>query len=175
MPRGLFPIVLDGVLEYLVSNPRLQLAEDEYCHAACYGTFIAGVAVELRKLLEAAFVTDGITPAFGQRLEAISCGSATSAPAMKTWGSPEFTELLELCKDRVYDANITSAAHQRFGGAFRCNDRERDGSGSSRENFKTTRPWRGTVAPRATFAKDATKNSDKGMAKAEVLTVDKAE
>eukprot|EP00873_Tetraselmis_striata_P042862 jgi/Tetstr1/463126/TSEL_008060.t1 len=61
-------------------------------------------------------------------------------------GSPEFTELLELYKDRAYDANIASAAktttHQRFGGAFRCNDRDRDGGGSSRKHFKTTHPGR---------------------------------
>eukprot|EP00873_Tetraselmis_striata_P039206 jgi/Tetstr1/459470/TSEL_004837.t1 len=40
-------------------------------HAACYGAFIAGSTVELRQLLAAACVTEGITPAFGQRLEAI--------------------------------------------------------------------------------------------------------
>eukprot|EP00873_Tetraselmis_striata_P003741 jgi/Tetstr1/424005/TSEL_014616.t1 len=40
-------------------------------HASKYETFIAGVEVELRKMVAAAFVTDGITPAFGQRLEAV--------------------------------------------------------------------------------------------------------
>eukprot|EP00873_Tetraselmis_striata_P036533 jgi/Tetstr1/456797/TSEL_043471.t1 len=67
----LFPIALDRVLEHLVGNPRLQPVADEYYHAACYGAFIAGSDVELRKLLSAACVTDGITPAFGQGLEAI--------------------------------------------------------------------------------------------------------
>eukprot|EP00873_Tetraselmis_striata_P024273 jgi/Tetstr1/444537/TSEL_032414.t2 len=43
----------------------------EYYHAAWYGAFIPGSAIELRKLLVAACVTDGITPAFGRRLEAI--------------------------------------------------------------------------------------------------------
>eukprot|EP00873_Tetraselmis_striata_P044332 jgi/Tetstr1/464596/TSEL_009352.t1 len=56
-----------------------------------------------------------------------------------------FSELLELYnKDRVYDANIASAAkitaRKRFGGALWRNDRDRDGGGGSRENFKTTRP-----------------------------------
>eukprot|EP00873_Tetraselmis_striata_P018822 jgi/Tetstr1/439086/TSEL_027576.t1 len=45
-----------------------------------------------------------------------------------------------------------------FGGALWRNDRGRDGGGSGRENFKTTRPGREAVAPRATFAKDATKD-----------------
>eukprot|EP00873_Tetraselmis_striata_P001734 jgi/Tetstr1/421998/TSEL_001242.t1 len=85
-------------------------------------------------------------------------------------GSLVFSELLELYKDRVYDANIASAAkttaRQRFGGALiRRNDRDRDGGGGgSRENFKTTRPGRVAVAPRATFAKDATKDSNTGPA-----------
>eukprot|EP00873_Tetraselmis_striata_P003490 jgi/Tetstr1/423754/TSEL_014385.t1 len=69
--HGLFPIALDRVVDYLLGNPRHHPAADEYYHAACYGDFIAGSAVELRKLLAAACVTDGITPAFGQRLEAI--------------------------------------------------------------------------------------------------------
>eukprot|EP00873_Tetraselmis_striata_P033077 jgi/Tetstr1/453341/TSEL_040332.t1 len=61
---GLFPVALDyRVLEYLHS--------DEYYHAACYGAFIANSAVELPKLRDAACVTKGITPAFGQRLEAV--------------------------------------------------------------------------------------------------------
>eukprot|EP00873_Tetraselmis_striata_P036532 jgi/Tetstr1/456796/TSEL_043470.t1 len=78
-------------------------------------------------------------------------------------GSPEFTELLELYKDRVYDANIASAAKTTarqclFGGALQRNDRGRDGGGGSRENFKTARPGREAVAPRPTFAKDVTKD-----------------
>lgn len=32
------------------------------------------------------------------------------SPGTKTHGSPEFTELLELYKDRVYEANIAFAA-----------------------------------------------------------------
>eukprot|EP00873_Tetraselmis_striata_P040601 jgi/Tetstr1/460865/TSEL_006024.t1 len=43
----------------------------EYYHAACCGAFIAGLAVELRKLLAVACVTDGVMHAFGQRLEAV--------------------------------------------------------------------------------------------------------
>eukprot|EP00873_Tetraselmis_striata_P011744 jgi/Tetstr1/432008/TSEL_021484.t1 len=43
----LFPITLDRVLEYLLGNPRLQSAAEECYHAACYGAFIAGSAVEL--------------------------------------------------------------------------------------------------------------------------------
>eukprot|EP00873_Tetraselmis_striata_P036677 jgi/Tetstr1/456941/TSEL_043611.t1 len=88
-------------------------------------------------------------------------------------GSLVFSELLELYKDRVYDANIASAAkttaRQRFGGALiRRNDRDRDGGGGgSRENFKTTRPGRVAVAPRATFAKDATKDSKDGQGQGE--------
>eukprot|EP00873_Tetraselmis_striata_P007218 jgi/Tetstr1/427482/TSEL_017610.t1 len=71
---GLFSIALDRVLEYLLDDPRLQPVADLYSHAACYGAFIAGcelLVVELRELLVAACVTDGITPAFGQRLEAV--------------------------------------------------------------------------------------------------------
>eukprot|EP00873_Tetraselmis_striata_P018215 jgi/Tetstr1/438479/TSEL_027034.t1 len=71
---GLFSIALEWVLEYLLDDPRLQPVADLYCHAACYGAFIAGcelLVVELRELLVAACVTDGITPAFGQRLEAV--------------------------------------------------------------------------------------------------------
>eukprot|EP00873_Tetraselmis_striata_P014503 jgi/Tetstr1/434767/TSEL_023818.t1 len=94
-------------------------------------------------------------------------------------GSPEFSELLELYKDRVYDANIASAAkttaRQRFGGALRRNDRDWEGGGGSRENFKTTRPVREAVAPRATFAKNATTESGKSKAKAEPPLVDTAE
>eukprot|EP00873_Tetraselmis_striata_P011746 jgi/Tetstr1/432010/TSEL_021486.t1 len=86
------------------------------------------------------------------------------------------TRILELCKDRVYDANIASAAkttaRQRFRGALRRNDRDRDGGGGSRENFKTTRK---AVATRATFAKDATKDSGKSKANVEPPPFDKAE
>eukprot|EP00873_Tetraselmis_striata_P009710 jgi/Tetstr1/429974/TSEL_019836.t1 len=50
-------------------------------------------------------------------------------PGTENLGSPELTELLELYKDRVYVANIASAAKttarsQRFGGAFWRNDRD---------------------------------------------------
>eukprot|EP00873_Tetraselmis_striata_P022374 jgi/Tetstr1/442638/TSEL_030733.t1 len=97
-------------------------------------------------------------------------------PETEYLGSPMFTELPELYKNRVFDANIASGAkptaRQRFGGAFRRNDRNRDGGGSSHENFKTTRRGREAVAPRATFAKDATKDYGKGKAKAEAPTVD---
>eukprot|EP00873_Tetraselmis_striata_P038196 jgi/Tetstr1/458460/TSEL_004315.t1 len=170
----------------------------EYYHAACYGAFIAGSTIKLRKLLAAACVTEGITPAFGQRLEAIVHSMEAIddghrfrvAYLRKHWdtqmhhgdtfaldvvrehyfrlgtdnhGSPEFSELVELYKDRVYDANIASAAkttaRQRSGGALRRNDRGQEGGGGIRENFKTTRPVREAVAPRAIFANDATKDS----------------
>eukprot|EP00873_Tetraselmis_striata_P005187 jgi/Tetstr1/425451/TSEL_015898.t1 len=73
-------------------------------------------------------------------------------PGTENMGSPEFSKLLELYKDRVYDADIASAtkttARQRFGGALRRNDRDRDyGGGGSRENFKTTRPCGGARRP----------------------------
>eukprot|EP00873_Tetraselmis_striata_P010856 jgi/Tetstr1/431120/TSEL_020835.t1 len=49
-------------------------------------------------------------------------------------GSPEFTELLELYLDRVYAANIATAAKtsvcMRSGGGHPCDDRHRDGSGN---------------------------------------------
>eukprot|EP00873_Tetraselmis_striata_P009968 jgi/Tetstr1/430232/TSEL_020061.t1 len=45
--------------------------DGEYYHDACYGAFIAGLVVELRKLLAAACVTNGITPAFGEQLHAV--------------------------------------------------------------------------------------------------------
>eukprot|EP00873_Tetraselmis_striata_P001967 jgi/Tetstr1/422231/TSEL_013083.t1 len=151
---------------------------DEYYHATCCGAFIAGSTVELRKLMAAACVTEGITPAFGQwleaivhRMHAIDDGHRFRLTYLrKHWDtqmhhgdtfaldvvrerylrsgtenmrSPEFSELLELCKDRIYDANIASAAkttaRQRFGCALRRNDRDRDGGGGSRENFKNTR------------------------------------
>eukprot|EP00873_Tetraselmis_striata_P034106 jgi/Tetstr1/454370/TSEL_041277.t1 len=69
---GLFPITVDRVLELPLGNPRLPPAADKYYHYdACYGGLIAGLAMELLKLLSAACVADGITPAFGQRLEAV--------------------------------------------------------------------------------------------------------
>eukprot|EP00873_Tetraselmis_striata_P040343 jgi/Tetstr1/460607/TSEL_000532.t1 len=63
---GLILMSLDRVLEYrLLGNPRLQPEADEHYHAACYGAFIAGMAIELRKLLAAACVTNGVPPDFG--------------------------------------------------------------------------------------------------------------
>eukprot|EP00873_Tetraselmis_striata_P021737 jgi/Tetstr1/442001/TSEL_003151.t1 len=160
---GLFPIALDRVLGYLLGNPRLQPAAYEYYHNACYVAFIAGSTIDLRKLLAAACVTEGITLAFGRRLEAIVHNmeaindghhlrlaylrkqwgtpmhhgdtfeldvvrESYFRPGTETLGSPEFFELLKLYKDRVYDANISSAAkptaRQRFGGALRRNDRD---------------------------------------------------
>eukprot|EP00873_Tetraselmis_striata_P028001 jgi/Tetstr1/448265/TSEL_035552.t1 len=50
---------LDRVFEYLLGNPRLHPAADEYYHAACHGAFIVGSAAELRKLLAPACATDG--------------------------------------------------------------------------------------------------------------------
>eukprot|EP00873_Tetraselmis_striata_P037415 jgi/Tetstr1/457679/TSEL_044226.t1 len=55
------------------------------------------------------------------------------------------------------------------------NDRDRDNGSGGRENFKTTRPGREAVAPRATFAKDVIKGYGKGKAKLEAHTFGKAE
>eukprot|EP00873_Tetraselmis_striata_P019150 jgi/Tetstr1/439414/TSEL_027848.t1 len=134
--------------------------------------------------MAAACVTDGITPAFGQWLEAIvqSMEAIDDGHRFRLAYLRKVArvyELLELYKDRVYDANIASAAkttaRQRFGGALRRNDRNQNGGGDSREKIKTTRPGREAVAPRATFAKDVTKGFGKGKAKAEAPTVDMAE
>eukprot|EP00873_Tetraselmis_striata_P009969 jgi/Tetstr1/430233/TSEL_020062.t1 len=77
-------------------------------------------------------------------------------------GLAEFTELLELYKDRVYDTNIASAAktsaRQRFGDGPRRNDCNRDGGGGNRNGFKNVRPARETAASRTTFATDVTKD-----------------
>eukprot|EP00873_Tetraselmis_striata_P044336 jgi/Tetstr1/464600/TSEL_009355.t1 len=86
-------------------------------------------------------------------------GSATSALVpSENLGWPDSSELLELYMDGVYNANIASAAkttaRQRFSGALRRNDRDRDSGGGTREHFKTTRP-----ASRPIIAKDATKDS----------------
>eukprot|EP00873_Tetraselmis_striata_P011972 jgi/Tetstr1/432236/TSEL_002272.t1 len=72
----------------------------------------------------------------------------------------KLTEIPELHKDRVYDANIASAAktsaRQRFGGGHLRTNRNRDGGwGNCGGNFKTARPKsREALAPRAAFAKD---------------------
>eukprot|EP00873_Tetraselmis_striata_P013218 jgi/Tetstr1/433482/TSEL_022754.t1 len=148
-------VPLDRVREYdVLGNRRLQPAADEYYHAACHGAFIAGSTIELRKLLAAACVTEGITPYFGQRLEAI-------VHNMEAIDDGHRFRLAYLRK--YWDIQM----HHRFGGALRRNNRNRDGSGGRRENFKTTRPGREAVAPRATFVNDATKNSGKGEAKVE--------
>eukprot|EP00873_Tetraselmis_striata_P043290 jgi/Tetstr1/463554/TSEL_008433.t1 len=69
--------------------------------------------------------------------------------------SPEFTELMELCKDRAYDANV---------------------DGERRENVDRARPSREALAPRVAFTMDTTKDAGKGKAKAEAsVTDDKAE
>eukprot|EP00873_Tetraselmis_striata_P026549 jgi/Tetstr1/446813/TSEL_034293.t1 len=85
-------------------------------------------------------------------------------PGTENRGSMEFTEVLELHKGRIYDASIASAAaktaaRERFGGASRRNDRDRDGGGSNRDNFKNARPELEATAPLATFTKDVTKDS----------------
>eukprot|EP00873_Tetraselmis_striata_P020573 jgi/Tetstr1/440837/TSEL_000253.t1 len=114
----------------------------------------------------------GITPAFGQWLEAIVHGMEAIDDGHQ-FRSPEFSLLLELYKDRVYDANIASAAKTtarlRFGGALRRNDRDQDGGGGSRENFRTTRPGREAVAPRATFAKDGAKDTQGVLRRADPM------
>eukprot|EP00873_Tetraselmis_striata_P002490 jgi/Tetstr1/422754/TSEL_013551.t1 len=129
---GLFPIALDRVLE--LGNLVLSRQRMSTHHAACYGDFIARSAVEPRKLPVTAYVTDVITPAFGRRLEAIVHSM-----------------------EAIDDGHWFHPAYLR--NALRRNDHERNGGGGSRENFKTTRPGREAVAPRATFAKDVTKGS----------------
>eukprot|EP00873_Tetraselmis_striata_P041650 jgi/Tetstr1/461914/TSEL_006992.t1 len=188
---------------------------DEYYHATCCGAFIAGSTVELRKLMAAACVTEGITPAFGQWLEAIvhrmhaidDGHRFRLAYLRKHWDtqmhhgdtfaldvvrerylrsgtenmrSPEFSELLELCKDRIYDANIASAAKTHRPPALRMRppaQRPRPGRRRRlpRKLQDYARPGREAVAPRATFGKDATKESGKGKAKVEAPSVDKTE
>eukprot|EP00873_Tetraselmis_striata_P039087 jgi/Tetstr1/459351/TSEL_004745.t1 len=74
-------------------------------------------------------------------------GSSSEPPAKwaKQPAKPAFAELLELCKDRGYCANMASAAKitacKHFSGVLRRNDRDRrdSGRGGSREIFKTTR------------------------------------
>eukprot|EP00873_Tetraselmis_striata_P000881 jgi/Tetstr1/421145/TSEL_012188.t1 len=174
----------------------------EYYHAACCGAFIAGLAVELRKLLAVACVTDGVMHAFGQRLEAVvhimeavdyghrfrlaylrklsdthmhngdtfaleDVQERYPRSGTENTGSPEFTELLELNKDRVHHANIASVPL--------LSRLSHDGDGN-RDSFKNARPARETTASRTIFAKDVTKDYGKGnMAKAEAPTDDKAE
>eukprot|EP00873_Tetraselmis_striata_P042587 jgi/Tetstr1/462851/TSEL_007800.t1 len=65
----------------------------------------------------------------------------------KNMGSPECTEMLELYKDRVYDANTAGVAKTR--------------------NFKKVRPAREAAAPCITFTKDVAKDVGKSKAKAE--------
>eukprot|EP00873_Tetraselmis_striata_P044335 jgi/Tetstr1/464599/TSEL_009354.t1 len=60
-----------GVGTTVTDHDPIEAARQEYYHAACNGAFFAGSTIELRKLLAAACVTEGITHAFGQRLEAI--------------------------------------------------------------------------------------------------------
>eukprot|EP00873_Tetraselmis_striata_P034527 jgi/Tetstr1/454791/TSEL_041671.t1 len=65
-------------------------------------------------------------------------------PGTENFGRPEFTDLLELYKDRAYDANIASTAktpaRHHFGSGNRPttdhdNNRDRGGSGSNIDNF----------------------------------------
>eukprot|EP00873_Tetraselmis_striata_P014391 jgi/Tetstr1/434655/TSEL_023746.t1 len=157
----------------MLDNRRLHPTTDEYHHAACnYGAFIAGVAVELRKLLAAACVTDMTTAAFGQRLEAVAHNMEANL------GAPEFTEFMGIYKDRDFDADIASAAktstRQPFGGGHRCSHSDWEGGGGNRDNFKTARSPREVQAPRAAPSKDTTKDAGKGEAKAEASVADKA-
>eukprot|EP00873_Tetraselmis_striata_P016954 jgi/Tetstr1/437218/TSEL_025948.t1 len=151
--HGLFPIAPDRVLEYLLAFGRrleaivhsMEAVDDGHRFRQAY----------LRKHWDTqmhhgdTFALDVVRERYLR-------------PGTENLGSPEFPELLELYKDRVYDANIASAAtttaRQRFGGALQRKDRDGDGGGSSRENFKTTRSGREAVAPRVTFGKDATKD-----------------
>eukprot|EP00873_Tetraselmis_striata_P008781 jgi/Tetstr1/429045/TSEL_019010.t1 len=102
-------------------------------------------------------------------------------PCTENLGSPEFSELLEPYTGRVYDANIASAAktaaRQRFGGALRRNDLDQESGDGCRETSRL-RAQLGSevVAPRANFAKDATKDfGRKGKAKVEAPSVDTAD
>eukprot|EP00873_Tetraselmis_striata_P040775 jgi/Tetstr1/461039/TSEL_006189.t1 len=127
--------------------------------------FIVDFAVEFRKLLAAACVTDGIAPAFGQRFKAIvytteavdDCHRFRLAYLRKHLDT-QMHNGDTLALDVVWGA--TSAMALRTWG---------------RPRFKNARPARGTVAPRTIFAKDVTKDSSKGKAKAEAPTADKAE
>eukprot|EP00873_Tetraselmis_striata_P026779 jgi/Tetstr1/447043/TSEL_003671.t1 len=129
---GLFPIALDRVFDYMLGNPRLQPAANGYYHAACYGAFIACSTIELPHW--------GTQMPHGDTFALDVVREHYLRLATENLRSPEFSELLELHKDRVYDANIASAAkttaRQRSGGALlRRNDSDRDGGGGSRENF----------------------------------------
>eukprot|EP00873_Tetraselmis_striata_P020384 jgi/Tetstr1/440648/TSEL_028958.t1 len=88
--------------------------------------FIAGSAVKLRKLLAAAFIAHGSTPAFGQRLEAA-----------------------------IHSMEAVDDAHRNH------------------DNFKNAGPGCEAAAPRATFAKDAAKDTGTSKAKVEALVADK--
>eukprot|EP00873_Tetraselmis_striata_P026575 jgi/Tetstr1/446839/TSEL_034318.t1 len=114
---------------------------------------------------DAACVTDGIAPAFGQRFKAIvhtmeavdDCHRFRLAYLRKHLDT-QMHNGDTLALDVVWGA--TSALAPRTWG---------------RPRFKNARPARGTVAPRTIFAKDVTKDSSKGKAKAEAPTADKAE
>eukprot|EP00873_Tetraselmis_striata_P038696 jgi/Tetstr1/458960/TSEL_004431.t1 len=78
-------------------------------------------------------------------------------------GSPEFTEVLELFKDRVYDdTNMASAAKTSACQSFDGGPPSNGCGGGNRDSFKNARPAREMAAPRTTFAMDVTKDSDFG-------------
>eukprot|EP00873_Tetraselmis_striata_P019495 jgi/Tetstr1/439759/TSEL_028173.t1 len=165
---GLYPIALDRVLEYLVGNPRIQPAADEYYHAACYGAFAADLTIELRKLMAAAqsitheghrfrlaylrkhrdtqMMHNGGTFAFDVVRERYL------RPSIESMHSPDFTELLELYKGRIYDANIASSAktsaRQRFGGSTTAPGTAAVATATtSRTRAQSARRWRHEQAP----------------------------
>eukprot|EP00873_Tetraselmis_striata_P002824 jgi/Tetstr1/423088/TSEL_013859.t1 len=154
---GLFPIAFDRVLEYLLVTPAFGQRLEAIVHSMeAIDDGHRFHVVYLRKHRDTQ-MHHGDTFALDVVRERYFRG-----PDTENLGVPQVIGLLELYKDRVYDANIASAkttARHRFGGAFQRNDRDRDGGGSIPEHFKTTRPGREAVAPRATFAKDATKDS----------------
>eukprot|EP00873_Tetraselmis_striata_P038885 jgi/Tetstr1/459149/TSEL_004596.t1 len=164
------------------AGDRDRNVPDEYYLAACYGAFIAGSANEMRKLLAAASVTDGITPAFRQRLEdivhiveVIDDGHRFRMAYLRKHRDTQMhhgdTFALDVHRERRKN-HRPSALRRRLPAR---NDRDRDGGGGSRKISKTTRPAREAVAQRATFPKHATKDSDKGKANVELPTVDTAE
>eukprot|EP00873_Tetraselmis_striata_P042481 jgi/Tetstr1/462745/TSEL_000705.t1 len=110
----------------------------------------------MRKLLATECVTDGIAPAFGQRLEAI-------------------IHIMEAVGRRLASRRETPA-RQCFGGGHHLrHERDRDESGSNSDNLKTARPVREATASCIIFGKDTAKDSSKVKAKAKTSTTDKAE
>eukprot|EP00873_Tetraselmis_striata_P007219 jgi/Tetstr1/427483/TSEL_017611.t1 len=100
-------------------------------------------------------------------------------PGTDNMGSPEFTELLELCKDRVYDANIASAAKNTarhgFGGAIRRNDPYRRRRHQRRKLQNHAPMARGGGTTSHLIRKGCHQGSSAGKAKDVAPTVDRGE